>query len=171
MRRLLLFIVFMSVSTGLMYLLVVSPPVSTEVEIPDLTQETNVLRLGEVVIRHQEGGRIAWRLWADKAVVNEKRQTADLTQVRFEVYKEEPGREQEVALHGRSEQGFFSQRPRRVILERKVRMVKVDGAELTSERLIYEDSKGTVTSPGAFEMLTIDAENVRGASFVYHLPE
>lgn len=166
MQRLLLFICFMAIGTGTVYLLSVgeSPPVDSDLaEIPP-----NVLAMEGVAIRQHEGPGLRLELFAQRAEFHERTGESVMHMVRFNLYGLEDGASRP-QIEGTAAKALMSKTKSTVELAGSVRIVNADGAIIRSERIHYDQKNERAVSPGA---VRVESQGVthRGASMVYDIP-
>jgi LPS export ABC transporter protein LptC len=168
MRRLLFFIAFMSIGTFGFYVLLVRDPFRHLAGPPRVPEPSNVLRMQTVVVRQEEGTRLAWELWAQEAVSDEVNQTAELFQVRFVVYTSDGQKNTGVLMVGTSGRAYLDGRPGTLVLEEKVRLVQGGDREIRSERIEYHQKQGLILAPGPVWVRLRDVIQ-EGTAMEYHV--
>jgi len=145
MKRLLFFLLFMSIGTLGFYVLLVNEPFRrppVEAEAPP--QPVNVLQLQRVNMRQLDGERLAWELDAASAVLDESSDVAELEDVTFVLYRAPASGAGTVALRGSSGRASVSKRTNRLVLEQDVHLVQQGRIDLRSQRLTYDEGSGVV---------------------------
>lgn len=157
MPRILLFLLFMTLGTGLAYLLLVQEEVRDEAELVGEVPVDQMLLKG-VVMEHLEGERLAWRIEAAEALHNDRGDSTVLSGVTFDVFRApdagagSPGAAP--ALHGTARRAVLSGSPRRVLLTGNVVMSRGADTVLRSERVSYDHGAQRIQAPQAFELRT-----------------
>lgn len=165
MQRLLLFISFMALGTGMIYFLAVQETPPEEPLFSDIP--TNVLAMEGVEIREHEGSALKLVLFARRAEFHESSSRAVLRSVRFKVYGEgEPGKPQ---LVGRASGAVLNKRKGWVVLIGEVRISNSEGTQIGSEQIEYNQKTEIVVSPGE-AWVTTGGVTHRGASLIYEIP-
>jgi len=147
MWRLLLFLGFMALGTGLVYTIVVREPREPEDAAGPLP--FNVLSLEDVHLTFQQAGGQDGEMWAVRAEYDEKRQVVALEQVRFEVTEAPEGGAPPVMIRGTARRATVDNRSGRVVLTGQVHLTRAADLEIKGERMVYEHRAGRVLVPEA----------------------
>lgn len=158
MPRVLLFLLFMTLGTGLAYFLLVQEEVRDEGELVGEVPVDQMLLKG-VVMEHLEGERVVWRIQAAEALHNDRGDSTVLSRVIFDIFgAPEAGTPAPGAaaptLHGTARRAVLSGSPRRVLLMGNVVMERGAEAVLRSERVSYDHGAQRIQAPLAFELRT-----------------
>lgn len=167
MRRLLFFIAFMGLGTGLLiWILATEPaPETTTRETP--REAGTLMKMTQVAIRQMEGNWLRWELWARSAIFLDDANTARFRSVRFKIYGKNPG---DPVLLGRSKEARLVGKPPRIILEGDVVLEKKGVMEIRTEKLVFDQRKNMMRAPGKVVMKTPQAIH-SGDSLTYFLAE
>ncbi len=169
MKRLLFFIVFMSVATGLLLQVAVRTPDEREPASEEPTAPANLLQLEEATLTEFAGDRVRWELRAAAAQYHEASRSGRLQQVRFRVFPQERV-DGGVLLSGRSGRAEFATERQGLVLEGDVRLRKGDELEIRTERLEYDEATAVITAPTAVWVRSA-AGIQRGGSLRYSIPD
>ena len=158
MPRVLLFLLFMTLGTGLAYLLLVQE--EEDRDEGELVGEVPVdqMLLKGVVMEHLEGERLAWRIQAAEALHNDRGDATVLSRVTFHVFRVPdtgaPAPESAPVLHGTARRAVLSSSPQRVLLTGNVVLARGAETVLRSERVSYDHGAQRIQAPQAFELRT-----------------
>ena len=153
MKRLLLFVVFMTTATLSFYFLVV-PEEKTMTEnggvMEEARNDSNLLLQG-VLIQHMEGKRLAWEVRAQSADFDEPRKQARLRIVNMNIMAREKEGDQEgsPSMMAQSREAQVQGDSGRVLLLGAVRLTGGEELEIRGERVEYDHKRGLVRIPGA----------------------
>ncbi|MBI3993086.1 MAG: LPS export ABC transporter periplasmic protein LptC [Candidatus Lambdaproteobacteria bacterium] len=149
MRRLLLFIGFMTLGTLLIYVFTVQEGPVDDVELP-LDLPRNQMRLGDVVVEEQDGGVVAYRLWAREAAHREQSQLTLLTDVRIVIYPRPDAPPDEPAITGTADKAVLNGREQLLLMDENVVIHRGTDTTLRSERVVYRHKTRQVIAPRRF---------------------
>ena len=167
MQRLLLFLGFMALGTGMIYLLTVREP-SRRAPDPAETP-SNVLKMTQVAVRQHDPGGITYELMAREAVLDQRTQETILIDVEFMVFENEAQNPRQAALKGTANRARMDRRGGLVRLSGNVRLITETGAEIRSERIDYEHNKERVVVPGAVWVKAKEMVH-QADSLIYDIP-
>lgn len=167
MQRLLLFLTFMGLGTGLVYLLTVRESPPRPASVSDLP--SNVLAMKRVTVRQHEHRRIKYELFADEAIFDERSETGSLKRVRFRIYDTQ-AKGKHLAMRGRAQAALLDKKSGTVILIGKVRLRDDLGSEIRSQRIEYDQRKERIVAPGRVWVKARDTVH-EGQSLVYEIPQ
>lgn len=167
MKRLLFFIAFMAMGTGLLIWLLGTEPVP-ESATPETPREPGaMMHMTEVAIRQMEGNWLRWELWARSASLLNDANTARFRSVRFKIYGKNPG---DPVLTGRSREARLIGAPPRIMLQGGVVLEKTGVMEIRTESLVFDQRKNILRAPGKVSLKTAQAIH-HGDSLTYFLAE
>ena len=166
MQRLLLFLAFMAFGSGMFYLLTVEE--TPRLELPSEDLPANLLAMREVTIRQHDGGSLKYELFARSAQFDELAKTGLLATVKFKVFSTAESGARQVYLQGRAGRALLDKDQGKVVLEGKVLLVDMAGAEIRSQRIEYEQESERVVSPGEVWVKTRGGTH-HGSSLVYEI--
>ena len=166
MQRLLAFMAFMAFGSGMFYLLTVEE--TPQREQPQEELPANVLAMREVAIRQHNGDILKYELFARSAQFDELTKTAVLAKVEFKVFSKAESGARQVYLQGRAGRALLDNDQGKVVLEDKVRLVDMAGAEIRSQRIEYEQETERMVSPGEVWVKTKGGTH-HGSSLVYEI--
>jgi LPS export ABC transporter protein LptC len=169
-KRLLFFLAFMALGTGILLQLLVSEPGEAPSGSSIERNARNQMRMTGVAMRQLEGERLHWELWAETALFNEKTSRATLEQVRFRVYETEEGKPARTILHGEAGQATLAPAPGELVLEGAVRVFQGLEVEIRSERLEYDPGRQRLHSPVRTWVRTPSGIQ-QGESLLYSIPD
>jgi LPS export ABC transporter protein LptC len=169
-KRLLFFLAFMSLGTGILLQLLVSEPGEGPAGTQYEREARNLLRMTSVAMREMRGERIHWELWAASAVFNDRTNQATLEQVRFRVFETKEGLPPRIVLYGEAGQAILEPAPGEMVLEGAVRVFQGEEVEIRSERLEYDPGQQLLRSPARAWVRTPSGTQ-QGESMRYSIPE
>lgn len=167
MKRLLFFIAFMGMGTGLMIWMLATEPVPETTVRESRPEPGTLMNMTEVAIRQMEGNSLRWELWARNADLLQDANTARFREVRFKIYPQKPG---DPILLGRSEKARLIGKPPRIVLQGNVVLERGKEMEIRTENLVFDQSKNMVRAPGRVWVKTPRTIH-RGDSLTYFLAE
>lgn len=163
MQRLLLFLVFMTLGSGLVFLVGVEKPTTEEV----VSSLPPVNRLTIRGILFQEFNVNALRLWVDaeKGEVNEQTGISFLENIRFRGF--DPAQPEALySFRGRAAIARVDRKTGVVTLTGGVNLESSDGALIQTTQIDYDDKKGILTAPGKVLVKTGESSQ-EGSSMRY----
>ncbi|MCH8077206.1 MAG: LPS export ABC transporter periplasmic protein LptC [SAR324 cluster bacterium] len=167
MKRLLFFIAFMAMGTGLLIWLLGTEPVP-ESATPETPREPGaMMHMTEVAIRQMEGNWLRWELWARSANLLDDANTVQFRSVRFKLYGNKPG---DPVFMGSSKAARLVGKPPRVILQGDVVLKRGTLLEIRTENLVFDQKKNLVRAPGKVFLKTPRTIH-SGDSLIYFLAE
>ena len=167
MQRLLLFILFMGIGVGLVFLLTVRESRVVEPEVVAIP--LNVLTMRKITYRQQRGNRVQWRIKAEKAVYRERTQTTDLEQVHFTLYDAKGGAKRKVSLEGKAGKARLVRNRGNLVLFNSVWVRDGEGTEIRSDTMEYREKGERVIAPGKVWVKSGEAIH-EGKGLVYDIP-
>ncbi len=167
MRRLLFFIAFMGMGTGLLIWMLGTEPVPATATRETRREQGAPMKMTEVAIRQMEGNWLRWELWARSASLLNDANTARFRSVRFKIYGKKPG---EPVITGRSREARIVGKPPRITLQGDVVLEKRGVMEIRTENLVFDQRKNLLRAPGKVWMKTPQAIH-SGDSLTYFLAE
>jgi len=167
-QRLFLFLGFMAFGSGMIYLLAVQESPRRELEFSELPAD--VLIMEGVAIRLHEDAGLRFELFAREAVFNVRTGTTAMKSVRFKVYGDSPQGGWSVQMEGRAGKALMDKRKGIVELVDEVYIVEREGAEIRSGRIVYDQERERVVSPGEVWVKSRGATH-RGSSLVYEIAQ
>ncbi|HKI97115.1 MAG TPA: LPS export ABC transporter periplasmic protein LptC [bacterium] len=170
MKRLLFFVAFMTLGTAALIELMVRVPVGPTRVTRPAPQATNVLNMSGVTVHQLVGEQTRWQLEAGKATYNENTNIGQLEGVRFQVFDTQPGQPAREAFSGHSGEAELSAEPGDVVLQGSVVLSKGSEMEIRSERIEYDATTQTVSSPGPVTVRTPQGVQ-EGAAMRYSIPD
>ena len=168
MPRLLIFLAFMAIGTGMMYLLTVREA-PREGPAP-ASLPFNVIAMTDVAVQQQEQGDITIQLWAKAAVFNERTERVSFREVRFNAYRRNNEGQNALFLQGSARKAKIDKKAATLVMTGDVRVVDQDGAEFRSERMDYDRGRGQIMAPGPVWVKARESVHV-GESMVYEIAE
>lgn len=151
MQRLLLFLIFMTLGTGLIYLAAVSDDPPAEIDLPpDLP--VNQMRITGVVLEHLEAGEVSWRIRAREALFNEPAERTVLHDVNIEIFSNAGVPATTPDIWGSARQAILSGKSGEVQLLGDVVIHRGTGTVLISERVDYSHNERRIRAPREFEI-------------------
>ncbi|MEE8433409.1 MAG: LPS export ABC transporter periplasmic protein LptC [bacterium] len=167
MRRLLFFIAFMGMGTGLLIWMLGTEPVPETTTRETQREPGTLMNMTEVAIRQMEGNWLRWELWARSANLLDDANTVQLRTVRFKIYGNKPG---DPVFMGHSKRARLVGKPPRVMLQGDVVLKRGALIEIRTEILVFDQKKNLVRAPGKVSLKTPRTIH-RGDSLTYFLAE
>ena len=165
MERLLLFLCFMAIGTGVVYLVTVGESPQTESVVTDIP--ANVLALEGVVMRQHETEGMKLEIIANSAMYHERLGNSEMRVVRFNIFGDN-GEGWERQIFGTSALALTSKSKDTIVLVGRVRITNSDGTVIRSERVIYDQKHEQAISPGAVKVESQGAIH-HGSSLLYDI--
>ena len=168
MQRLLLFLGFMALGTGTIYMVIVQD--STLLDQEQAPIPVNVMEMKEVVFKQQDGNNLKYELFAENAVYYDQSKVAELEDVLFFVYEEDQNGQVKIFLEGSAGKALMNNKQGKISLFDDVYLLDSRGVEIKSERLDYEEKKERLISPGKVWIKAKDTFH-QGTSMIYDIPK
>lgn len=165
MQRLLLFLCFMAIGSGMVYLLTVGESPPRKFIVSDIP--ANVLSMKGVVVRQHESAGMKLEIIARSAIYYERLGESEMRVVKFNIFGDN-GDGWKRQIFGTSDIALTSRSKDTVVLVGRVRITNADGTVIHSERIIYDQLKDLAVSPGAVKVESQGAIH-HGSSLVYDI--
>ena len=168
MIRLLAFIIFMSLGTGIIFFFLNGEKPSEDSVVRNLQSRPDVLILHGVHHTKQEEGHITVDLKAKRAFLDQKSDDTRLDGVQFTLLDIQNKESVPSRLSGEADHAFIKKNGNFVDLRGHVIVHDDEGRKVTSKHLIYDGKLGRMSSPGAVRVSGKDGVQ-EGSSMDYNL--
>lgn len=183
MKRLLFFMAFMGLGTWFLLAILVTEPVPVKPDAQTASGSADVMAMEKVVIRHMDGNRLSWELWAKTATLREDGKLGTLHQVRFRIYpgpeksgnsNQQKGLKPALArrgvIEGKSGLARLENNPSRLLLEKRVVLRQGREIEIRTGLILFDQKNNLMRAPHKVWMKTPNGIH-EGDSLLYSLDD